>query len=608
MDKSIKYHYLKVIFFLFIILNIFTITLFGEKYLNFSADYFIFSDEDNYLYGNGNIKLKYNNDLIKGQVLFFDIKKMEGVLLGNVEIIKENRTERVDGFFFKGLPLEYYTESYNNKIDRSIKSGEIEKRIHVKKKKLEDLKKGALYYEFREFRIGNKRKIKAKKVIPYIMGFPSLPFKNFTIKRGNIPDKTMIYPESINYSGIYGLSLSLLFRVRSSFVKGENTFKFFEKGLFNLGKPRRGLILSGKNELFIKKKKLLDFSLLANSDDKSFNMIFGHKKTGKYFKYFFSQTISGRKETDVFYDFKTGFTLNRFKFVTPAIQFTHNLKNNYSYRISTAVNLVKKVSINLGLNRKIFKDSFISDTLDFSSSVSFSGPFFRISSNYNITRNIIEASLKKNFSFNFSFNTLHFLSKNIKFDLSTFYMFSEIPIGDNISEKISPGFTLNIQSGGIELPLGFRILPVLSINQIWDNQIENYTDFNTAISLQKVFGQMKLSMDYSVVSHYETDAFWVEGYNTTNLKFNIDLIKDNKYNLGFKFLTGNDLKLESILFSGKMFFPAKITLSSFLIYYYKEKRLQSMEIFLEKNFRNVFKIQGGYSLALKKIFIKVLTL
>ena len=193
-------------------------------------------------------------------------------------------------------------------------------------------------------------------------------------------------------------------------------------------------------------------------------------------------------------------------------------------------------------------------------------------------------------------------------NLSTFYMFSEIPIGDQMSEKVSPGFTLNISSSGVDLPFGLSILPILSINQIWDNQTENYTDLNTAVSLQREFGFLRLSMDYSVVSHYETDNFWVEGYNTTNLKFNIDLINDSKYNIGMKFLTSNELKLESILFTGKMFFPGKIMLSSFLIYYYKEKRLQTMEIFLEKNFRNVFKIQGGYSLALKKFFIKVLTL
>ena len=599
---------IQLMFLLIVMINLLPLTLSAGKYFNFSGDYFIFSDDDNYLYGSGNISLKYENLIIKGESLYFDIKKMEAVLLGNIEITKDNKTEKFDSFFFKGPPLEYYTELYKDKITSSFKAGKKNKKLIIKKIKLEDLKKGALYYEFKEFHIGNKRKIKAKKVIPYIMGFPSLPFKKFTIKRGNIPEKTMIYPESLNYSGIYGLTMSVLLRARGSFLKGDNTFKFFEKGLFNLGEPKRGVLFSGKNELLINKKKILNLTLLANSDDMTFNMVFEHRKSYKSYKYFISQTISGRKDKEVFYDFKTGFTLSMFRLIVPSINFSHNLKKSYSYGISTPLNLFKKLSINLGLNRKTFKDTFISDTMDFSSSIAFTGNFYNISSSYNISKNFIEASLKKNFSFNFNFNTLSFLNKNIGFDLSTFYMFSEIPIGEQVTEKISPGFTLNVRSSGISLPLGFSALPILSINQIWDNQIENYTDFNTAISLQKGFGNLKMSVDYGIISHYETDSFWVEGYNTKNLKFNINLIKASKYDIGLKFLTGNDLLLESVLFTGKVFFPKKITLSSFLIYYYKDKRLQTMEVFIEKNFRNVFKIQGGYSLALKKFFIKVLTL
>ena len=333
---------ISLIFLMFLFIITLPYTLSGEKYLNFSGDYFIFSDENNYLYGNGNIILKFKNDIIKGQVLFYDISKMEGVLLGNIEITKNNKTEKYDSLFFKGPPLQYYTEIYKKKIhSTALKNID---RYNIKKIKLEELKKGALYYEFREFSIGNKRRIKAKKVIPYIMGFPSLPFKKFTIKRGNIPEKTIIYPESLNYSGIYGLTLSLLLRVRVSFLKGENSFKFFEKGFFNLGEPKRGIILSGKNELIVNKKKILNVNLLANSENRSFNMVFEHRKTHKHYNYFLSQTISGRKDTETFYDLNSGFTLSRYKLIVPKINFSHNLKKQlFIWSVNAGKHIKKSV-------------------------------------------------------------------------------------------------------------------------------------------------------------------------------------------------------------------------------------------------------------------------
>ncbi len=337
-------------------------------------------------------------------------------------------------------------------------------------------------------------------------------------------------------------------------------------------------------------------------------MVFKHNKTFKNYKYFLSQTISGRKDTDIFYNLKGELTIIGFKKITPNIQFTHNLKKSYSYKISIPVHLIKHLSLNLNINRTIFKDTFVSDILNFSSSMAFSGDFFNIISSYNTSKNFIETSLKKNFSFNFNFKTLNFLDKNIGINLSTFYLFSHIPVCNKITNTISPGFTLNIKSNGITLPFDLKISPILAINQIWDNQMENYTNFNTAIVLRKRIRDLGFSINYGLISHYETDGFWVEGYSTTNVNFNIDYNKADKYDFALKFLTGNDLKLESILLTGKAFFPKKIILSTNLIYYYKERRMQTMEIFLEKNFRNVFKIQGGYSLALKKVFIKVLTL
>jgi hypothetical protein len=73
-----------------------------------------------------------------------------------------------------------------------------------------------------------------------------------------------------------------------------------------------------------------------------------------------------------------------------------------------------------------------------------------------------------------------------------------------------------------------------------------------------------------------------------------------------KFYFNDDLALENISLTNRVNFPFDITLSSFFLFYKQENKFQSIEIFIEKKIRNKIKIQGGYSLALKRFFLKFL--
>jgi hypothetical protein len=590
----------------------------AQENLRFKGDYFLFSDDIKYIYGSGNITLKTKTLSISGDVLYMDVNRLTGVIYGNIKLEPATPTKEKkhpwDAVFFKAFPLKTLNVAYREKI---IKQGDksLEKTfLTFKKKRPEELKKASLYFEFREFRVNKNKKVKAKTVIPYMMGLPTVPVKRFTVNRGQWADKTMFSFNNINYTGLDGLSLSLFLRLKEKLISGDYDIKLYERQLFKLGEPKRGIQFSGNSRFFpnSKQRELFGFTTLLNSGDESFNVKFYHTMNWKHFSYTLSQTISGREDQPAFLEFRSHFRLKGVKWTKPAITFTHNLKKSYSYRVKAPFSLGKRLRLGMNWQRKSIDDSYRSyrsDTSDISTSMNFSGSFFSLSSNYNYSRNLIQAAIRKNFTVNLKLKPLRFLERNIVIDMSSFYMFSSLPAAGETRTRISPGVTLALRSAGAALPLGFKLVPAFTFNHLWDNREENFTDFNYVLSLQKEIGHFTASANYALASRYRADNFWIEGSNRQNLHLNLEFIDKYRSNYSFllRFYHNNQLALENISFSGKMNLPFDFNFSSFVLYYNREKRFQTLEVFIEKTFKKKIKIQGGYSLALKRFFIKFLT-
>jgi hypothetical protein len=591
------------------------------EWLRFKGDYFIYSDDINYLYGSGNIKLKPDKgDMeIKGDMLYLQIEGLTGVIYGNVRVlhVKKNpknqetsvTEEKYDVLFFKGIPTQWLMISYKDEIEMT---GDLQIRpffTNFAKKTPEELKRdSSLYFEFREFRINENQRIAAKTVIPYMMGLPTVPLKRFTVHRGAWLDRTLLAFRNINYSGIDGLSVAFYLQMREKFFKGDNNIKVYERKLFGLDGPKRGILFSGKNNFLLKNKDLLEISTLLNSGEKSYNFRLSHRMNLKLFSYSFSQVISGQENRPTFVEFASDLTINKLKILVPRFQFTYDWEKSYSYRFSTPLNLVKNLNLNTSWQRKIIRDNYRSDTTDFSTSLYFNASLFSLSSNYNFSKNLIEAAVRKNFSVNLQLKPLRLLMDNISMEVSTFYMFSSLPYGEQNFTRISPGLNFALRSAGARMPLGFVLIPMFTFNQLWDNREEDFTDFNYSLSLQKEIGIFRGSVDYTLASRYRAENFWIEGSNRQNLNLNLQLHDLKNYSFLLRFYFNNNLDLENISFTGQWDLFYDLRFSSFLLYYTGEKKFQTMEVFLEKTFKKKIKIQGGYSLALKRFFIKFLTL
>ena len=625
MEKSTKFPCLK-----FLLIGFFTICclitspLAAKQHLRFKALYFMFSDDHNYIYGSGNIDFKNtgstdttnkNRNLgITADALYMDAEKLTAIFYGNIKITGETKgkTEtKWDAVFIKAFPLRYIKIKFGDTMKTEGDKNLERDFLRFAKKAPDILKKASLYYEFREFRIDKNKKVKARFVVPYMMGLPTVPLKRFTVNRGEWAEKTMLSFNNLNYSGIDGLSLSFFFRAREKAVTGDFDIKLYERKFFGLEGPKRGILFSGTGRLFPNKKNrdLLRVSTLFNSGEESYNLRFLHKIDTKYFRYSLGQTISGRKDLPTFTEFRSDFTVKQLKYIEPRFDFSHNLKKSYSYKLSTPVRLLKRLNLNLGWERKIIKDNYESDTSDLTSSMSFNHSLFLLSSNFNYSRNLLEATVRKNFSVNLKLKPLWFLERNVAIDVSSFYLFSSLPFGDQTLSRISPGVTLGLRSFGALLPFGFKLVPGFALNHLWDNREENFTDFNSTLALQKDIGNFGASLEYALTSRYRSENFWVEGNNRQNLHLNFyfkDHLNDN-YSFLLRFYHNNDLVMENISLTGRLKLPYDFHFSSFVLYYNEERKFRTLEIFIEKSFKRTLKIQGGYSLALKRFFIKFLT-
>jgi len=610
MEKYTKFLCLN---FLILVLGV---TLGAENNLHFKGDYFLFSDDQEYLYGGGNIVVTGADIKITGRTVYLRTQPFEGIIYGGVKIFKRKKQDGKDVFvedaqcdavFLKGMPPRWLRISFIDSIalegDTALKTSF----LGFIKKTPEELKDSSLYFEFKEFRVNRNKKMRAKIVIPYMMGLPAVPLRRFTVKRGEWEDKTLLAFKNINYSVGDGLSVKFMLRLRETFLKGDYTIKLFERKLFNLAEPKRGILFSGRGQVLVNKREFLNYSAVLNSGEESFNVKFNHRKDFKYFSYSLSQRITGRKQQPAFFEFSSELTLKPLKIIVPTVGFTYDFKNSTSYRVSSPLNLVKRMRLNVSWQRRTIRGDYRSDTADISASLNYRIPLFSLASSYNYSKNLLESSIKNNFSANLRLKPLLFLRDNLAFEVSTFCMFSSLPYGDRTETRFSPGINFALRSGGAVMPLGFKLVPAFTFNHLWDKREDRFTDFNYMVSLQKEIGRLRASVDYSLASRYRADNFWIEGSNRQNVNLSFQFKDLRRYDFLLRFYYNDNLRLENISLSGQLNLPWDLRFSSFILYYNHENRFQTTEIFVEKIFKRRLIIQGGYSLALKRFFIKFLT-
>ena len=568
----------------------------GDPIATFKGKYLIYSDYHHYIFGAGKIEVKIGEKKIFGDYLFFNVKTLKGKVLGRASMDSKSTFDEI---LFSLIPLNFKSISFGEKIKSSGKAEEI------KLKTLKELKNSALFYETRELRVYKSRKIIGYYVIPYVMGVLSFPLKKLILKKSEFFEKTTFYLKNINYDGFYGFSITPSLAIRTKALSGDIDFKLFERELFNISGEKRGINISA-NQLFkVKGRKILEMNGFFSSDSKSSNLSFSHESSIGPISFSLNQTISKTSSDKAVYLLDTLLKINGLKILSPSLNLKYDYRKSYSYLISTPLNILKNTEIFLSYLREKTNNSFISDTSKFSSSINFSSSILSGSSSFNLTKDMIEDSVKKDFALNLSPPQISLIN-NINIMISPFYSFSSYPLSDQIFKKNNFGLNFSINSSGVLLPFKFSLYPNFSVYQLWEKDRESKTNFNYFLNIEKRKGVFSLIINYGISSSYKTKAFWIEGNNLKNMNIRAGLKKMGEYDFYLNFYFDNNYSLENITSKLEVNFLRDWRLSSYSIYYNKTKKLTSFEIFLEKTIKNSFKIQGGYSLLLKRFFIKLI--
>jgi len=572
--------------------------------LHITGRYFIYSDKVKMVFGCGDIVVRDETLRLRGEVLYYDVSSRRGVLYGgHASGPEESGSDSADIVYFQGVPPRFHYESLGERVESR---GTGAQRFQLRKPTLEEFRDNAVYFEFRGFNVDSRGRVRAETVIPYIMGMPSMPMRRFTVNRGSLKDRTLFYIQDLNYTRAEGLGLDTRLQLHLHPLRGNFSIIAYERELFRLPGIRRGLLYSGQLALHPKKSELLNLAIRGNTGERSFNLTLSRSSRIGPLEYKISQQFSDRSGSDLFSEIRAQVILHPFKGFQPQFSFRYNWQRSVAYQIATPLELGKKIRLNLGMERRILREGFESDQMELRADFDFQSRWFSLDSGFRINQDMLAKVNRKNFSLQIPFKPISLLGKNIFLTFTPFYLFNSFPSGEESQSSSSPGIRFQARSRGLLLPLGLTLRPSFTLNHIWDGLQEDMTDFRTELALVRRVGGLELAMEYGLASRFRSQGFWVEGTHTRNLSVTGEFRNRNGANLRLRMIMDNDLKPETMTWNGQIRLPWNLRLSSFVIYYIRGDRFQTVEVFIEKVFKHKLKIQGGYSLALRKFFIKLL--
>ena len=570
--------------------------------LHASGRYFIYNDNTKMIFGSGDIVLRSGATRLRGEVLYYDAAARRGILYGG-PTGDTGESPQWDIAYFRGVPPEFHFESLGERI---ASGGTGTQRFQLRKPTLEELRDNAIYFEFREFSVDPGGRIRARTVIPYIMGMPSMPMRKFTVNRGSLEDRNLFYIEDLHYTRTEGLAVDTRLHLHLRPLHGEFLLKGYERELFHLEGIRRGLLYSGKLALRSGKKDALNLGLRGNTGDGSFNLTLSRTGNMGLLEYSISQHFSGRSGSDPFSEFQGRLAIKPFTGFNPQLFIRYNWKESVTYKISAPLEIKNRLRLKLGLERRILREGYNSDQMELSAEFGFQGRWFSLDSGFRLNRDMLEKISRRNFSVQVPFTPLHLAGDSLTLAVTPFYMFNSFPSGAGIQSSSSPGIRMLVHSAGLKLPLGFVLRPGFAVNHIWDGLQDDMTDFQSELALTRRMGEVEFAVEYGLASRFLSRGFWVEGTHTRNLSVTGTYRTRRDVNLRLRMIMDNDLKPDTLTWNGQIRLPWDLRLSSFVIYYIRGERFQTVEVFLEKVVKRKLKIQGGYSFALKKFFFKLL--
>lgn len=566
--------------------------------------YFLYVPEKKLLYGVGGISLVLDDRVIRGQTLMLDTRTLRCSLLGEVTLQKgQGPVHHFDEVAVVFFPFQYRGRVYGQVIeergDPGIGFPEFESDV-------DRLKDTDVFFEFAAFSLTEGKKLVAERVVPHLMGVPSLPLKKLLLQRTDQEGRTLFYLEKVDYSQSHGLMAELGLNLASATWQGRNGLKLFERALLGIDGRPRGLILQGRNTLTPGGRPILSIDHLVDSDDRAYQLSFSHEGQWKPLRYRLGQTLSGRSGEETLAMLRAEAEWTAWTLIRPRLEYGTDFKGGRRWQLALPLQAGQNLRLSLGYEQNRLVTPVRREDERFFSSLGFSSSFLTLDSNLELGRDRLDLASRRTFGLRCSFPSLRLMEGNVAFDLAPFYTFSSLPTGDGQNELSTPGLSLTASSWGVAWPLGLVLRPRLDLYQVWDQGNESRTSFTTLLALERKLGSWKLALDYTLSSRLSLRSFWVEGHHLNALTLRFEWLGLSGSGLTGRFFFDNRFALENISLQGNLSLPLRARLTGTMIYEVQQRRLLTLDLYLERDLMKVFKLRGGYSLALKRFFVDLM--
>jgi len=535
--------------FIFSFLLFFFIPILLQAKLNvimeIEGDYLAYSHDLNYLYGEGNLNIRFYQLKFSGDRIMIDFNSNTLRIFGEIKLESidsspDDSSKQYSGDQFtldlkakKGELVSYqeemeksYLDSELNEVESfSLSSGPL------KEVSLNKIQGSFLYYTFKRMELLENFKIVAYGVLCYIEGLESLYLKKFSLKKGTIYVNPGARINRIWYTSTQGIvGEAELYLFQSERTYSRTNFNYEERSVLKEHlPPERIFRFQSENKAILSKNSTL--GLNANYDS------FSNWTASLYFNQQFMN--SGSMNIDISHLHPIGgFRPETWVRVDTSFSFPEvgNFGSSLGYEakgqllssVSFSKDFLKRFNLGLDASYNTAKESeVISRTKIFSgnASLSYRHGYFNILSNFSLNSDLISHSslsipqLTLNLSgVSFYHNLLHFGITN------NFYYYISSNQAAGKTREYSDNLIFELSSNLTTLPFIGNLNLSLRAEELFRQGRDSYLSTGFLVNLRKEM--LKESIYFNIIYAYNTHRknrkWFIEGTYFQNLLTYLD--------------------------------------------------------------------------------------
>ena len=559
--------------------------------------------------GLGPMTLKMGSLTLKGRVLVLDIPARRGRLLGEVQLERPGGLALLQGqdLRFALEPLVWELRDGEGAVVARTGEGEM---APLAVPTPGEMRQADLIYLCSGLRLRAGGKLIGLGVLPEVLGVPSMPLRRLALRRTETKGRNLLYLERLGYTRQRGLQLDMALGLDAGRWKGGTHLQLFERALWGLPGRPRGLALNADGRLLPAgeaqegRPELLTYSLQGDSETESFHLSLGRTVRLGRMALRLSPQLWLQEGQEPRWLMGAQWNWNPQGPLGLTLDLGNDLNGYHQERAAFHFRVGRHWSGDTGLEWTRAHAGWARKETRLWGNLSYTASLLTVNGNWEEVLDHLAQTRRHTLSLHGNLVRLELLEGHWGFLFSPFYRFSAFPTPGETRVDQSVGFGANLSLSGIALPLGLSLDLASDLTQTWEQEGPGSSRFSHRATLSRTWGYLVLGLELQRDLTCHLKGFWVEGYHLGAVRLKAD------WNPAGGSLTvrlhGNGRgHLEQISGQGFWRLPLRANLQGFGLWDLRQKRLQAMELAVEKVFLRSFRLRGGYSFVWKRFFIEL---